>query len=292
MHKVDVIGLRLSLSFALILALAACATATPLPVTGGQQDNALVKGTAALSFMANTSAADIEAVDGIALKSSESSALVPPGHHSFSVQCTTPALFGAMNFGKATLAFDAEAGHIYQFDSDGPQGDSKDCAPYVYDATGGRGAYSESVNLPLSKEDAANWHRVQGGARGGHTVVDSVPRDQSGKDWQQMVEIESWTKLMFPGTADSFFQQQVANARKTCPDVRVSVSSENANDVIYGFDIPASCAGTDVRSQLGRFQTGQLGIYHATLISRVPLSDADKAKWMKLLETSTVISAK
>jgi hypothetical protein len=276
------------IGFAILLG--ACATATPFKVSGGQQNNALIKGTAALSFLLpQKNTADIEAVNGKAIGASEASVILPPGSYTFTVHCQASGFFGSTYFGKRDLTFAVEAAHEYQFESDPPLGDSKECDPYVYDSTGARSAYSETIDIPLSVSEKNQWHSLSAGAHAGHTVVDLIPKGQSGNNWQQMIEIESWTKLMFPGTAHDFFQQQAANARKNCPNTRVNVLSESATDVTYEFETGSDCTGTDVRSQFGRFLTGKYGTYHAVFISRIQIPDTDKTKWLAALHSTSIV---
>jgi hypothetical protein len=287
-------GLKLALASTIFLTLAACATATPFQVSGGEKDNAVVSGTSGLSFLKpNGDTASIQSVNGKPLGASESSVMLPPGHYTFSVRCFLGGnLLRAASFGNQDISIDVEAGHQYQFDVDPPDGDSKECASYVYDSTDGRQAYSETAHIPLDKGEAGKWKSADGGAHAGHTVADVIPKGQNEKNWQQMFEIESWTKLMFPGTADAFFQQQVANAKKICADTAVNVILETPDDISYEFEIGAGCSGTQIRSQFGRFLTGKLGIYHAVFISHISVPEADKTKWLKSLHDTTVIDMK
>lgn len=271
-----------------VLALTGCATANPFPVTGGEQENAVIDAHAGLSFLVNNgNSVYVRSVNGVKVGENFSSVMLPPEKYTLDVVCESASM-GL--YGEAKLTIAALAGHHYELDFDsGPGG--KQCQPYVYDSTGGHGPYSETAHLPLSKEETAKWDRLRSSPRAGHAVVDWIPRSQSDDDWLQMIEVESWTTLMFPGTADAFFQQQVANARKTCADTQVTVNSESADEVTYEFEVPASCSGTQVRSQFGRFLTGTFGIYHAVLISRTPVQDPDRTKWINTLQAVTIVNA-
>lgn len=271
-----------------VLALTGCATANPFPVTGGEQENAVVDAHAGLSFLVNNgNSVYIRSVNGVAVGENFSSVMLPPEKYTLDVVCESPSVG---QYGEGKLTISVQAGRHYELDFDSAP-DGKHCQPFVYDSTGGRGAYSETAHVPLSKEETANWDRLRSNPHAGHAVVDWIPRSQSDDDWLQMLEVESWTKLMFPGTADAFFQQQAANARKACADIQVTVNSESADDVTYEFETPASCSGTQVRSQFGRFLTGQFGIYHAAFISRTPVQDPDRAKWINTLHAVTIINA-
>lgn len=268
--------------------LAGCTTANSYG--GAQADNALIRGSSALSFLAPAgNSASIQAVNGTPLKASESAVRLPPGHYTFSVSCMASGLLGATYTGRQDIAFDAEAGRVYQFDADPPESGSSECAPYVYDATGGRDAYDETADIHLAGDDAKNWHSSSAGAHAGHTLSDVVPRGQSHDHWQQMIEIESWIKPMYAGTADSFFQKQKANALNNCPGTQVTVVTSTPDDVAYELQAPANCA---VRSQVGRFLTGKFGIYHTVFISRTPLDDVSMSQWLKTMQATTIISAK
>lgn len=282
------LGLRLAVPGLGMLALAGCMTENSYG--GAQPDTALIRGSSPLSFLApKGNSASIQAVNGTAVSASQAAVRLPPGHYTFSVSCMAQGLLGANYWGKQNITFDAEAGHVYQLDADGPESGSDQCAPFVYDATGGRDAYDETAHIHMDGGDAKNWHSLDAGAHAGHTIADVVPRGQSSKDWQQMIEIESWLKPMYAGTADSFFQQQKTNALNSCPGTQVTVVTPTPDDVTYELQAPAGCA---VRSQVGRFLTGKYGIYHAVYISRAPLDDAATSQWLKTMQTTTVISAK
>lgn len=281
------LGLRLMLLGLGMLALAGCMTENAFG--GAQPDTALIRGSSPLSFLGpEGNSADIDAVNGTAAPS-RAAVRLPPGHYTFSVSCMAKGVLGATYPGRQDISFDVEAGHVYQLDADGPASGSDQCAPFVYDATGERGAYDETADIHMDGGDAKNWHSADAGAHAGHTIADVVPRGQSGKDWQQMIEIESWLKPMYAGTADSFFQQQKTNALNSCPGTQVTVVTSTPDDVAYELQAPAGCA---VRSQVGRFLTGKYGIYHAVFISRSVLDDAASSQWLKTMQATSVISAK
>lgn len=281
-------GLRLALLGLGSLALAGCTTENSYG--GAQPDSALIRGTSPLSFLAPTAnSASIEAVNGTEVKASETAVRLPPGHYSFSVSCQAHGFMGATFPGRKDLAFDVEAGHVYQLDADAPEAGMSECAPYVYDATGGRNAYDETADIHMDADAGKNWHSVNAGAHAGHAITDAVPRGETRDHWQQMIEIETWLKPMYAGTADSFFQQQKTNALASCPGTQVTVVASTPDDVTYELQAPAGCA---VRSQVGRFLTGKYGIYQAVYISRAPLDDAATSQWLKTLQAVTIISAK
>jgi len=281
-------GLRLALLGLGTLALAGCTTENSYG--GAQPDNALIRGSSPLSFLApKGNSASLQAVNGTEVKASQSAIRLPAGHYSFTVSCMASGLLGATYTGRKDLAFDVEAGHVYQLDADGPEGDSDQCAPFVYDATAGREAYDETADVHMDADAGKNWHSSGAHAHAGHAIADAVPRSESRDHWQQMIEIETWLKPMYAGTADSFFQQQKTNALASCPGTQVTVVSSTPDDVTYELQAPAGCA---VRSQVGRFLTGKFGIYQAVYISRAPLDDAATSQWLKTIQATTIISAK
>ncbi|MGH8306721.1 MAG: hypothetical protein ACRER0_00455 [Gammaproteobacteria bacterium] len=289
----------------LALLLAACATAVPFTTAGGPQSNALVEGdSGAFGWLpGNHNLVYIEAINGKKIGASESQVLIPPGEYTFHVQCQIDmVLFGTqMYMGAQDLTFKVEAGHIYKFIADLSKntkpGNSfftkmynneklNSCSSFVYDATGGAGPYPESVHA-VPPDNSLQW-TASGRGYGGHFIQDWLPKGQSESNWSQMLEIEYWSKLMFPQTADELFHSRITSATKQCPGTQLTVLSETYNEVYFELEVP-SCTENPVRLQLSRFMTGQYGVYEVSYLSVKPISDTDKAAWLQALHNANTV---
>lgn len=286
--------------------LVACATAQPFQVTGGQPDNALVEGdSGALSWLpGNHNLVSIEAVNGKKMGASESQVLLPPGKYTFNLHCEIDAaMFGAQFYpGDQNLTFNVEAGHIYKFIAElahhTRSGDSyftkmyndekvNSCSAFAYDATGGVGPYPETVHVVYPSNTGSQW-KGSGRAYAGHSIQDWVPGLQDENNWNEMLEIEYWSKLMFPQTVDELFHSRIASAMKQCPGIQLIVLSESNNDVSFELENPG-CAVNKVHTQLSRFMTGQYGLYEVSYLSVNPVSDADKSAWLQSLHGANTV---
>lgn len=286
--------------------LVACATAQPFQVTGGQRDNALVEGdSGALSWLpGNHNLVSIEAVNGKKMGASESQVLLPPSKYTFNLHCEIDAtMFGAQFYpGDQNLTFNVEAGHVYKFIAElahqTRSGDSfstkmyndekfNSCIAFAYDATGGAGPYPETVHVVNPSNAGSQW-KGSGRAYGGHSVQDWVPELQNESNWNEMLEIEYWSKLMYPQTADELFHSRIADAKKQCPDTQLTVLSENDNDISFELE-GGSCVGSPIRSQISRFMTGQYGVYEVSYLSVNHISDIEKAAWLQALHNATTV---
>lgn len=297
----DIPLLRIYPVSAVLLILTACATATPYPVTGGPQANALVKGDSVMdALIPGMTVVAIESVDGKDIKGTQSSLLLPPGHYTLTVHCVTPGT----NAGDdpisiyRDLVFSVVAGHEYTVDGDsvdsGPEGveveptahiavfDSIECVPYVYDSTGGRDPYSESVTFA----PPGDWSRVDDDAQAGYAYTEKVPKGQDSKDWRIMLKTESFTRPMYSGSAEDLYQDHVTDRKSKCPNLQVTVRSEKTDDVTYEFDYPSDCRATETHAEYGRFLTGTYGVYRAAVLSRDPVQAADAAAWLAALQSA------
>lgn len=288
------------------LLLVACATAQPFQVSGGQQVNALVEGdSGALGWLpGNHNLVSIEAVNGKKIGASEVQVLLPPGKYTFNLHCEIDAtMFGNQFYpGDQDLTFNVEAGHIYKFIAElahhTRSGNSyftkmynnekvNSCAAFAYDATGSAGPYPETVHVVNPPNAGSQW-KASGQAYGGHSIQDWVPELQSEKYWSEMIEIEYWSKLMYPQTADELFHSRVASAMKQCPGTQMKVLSESTNQIV--FELKAStCAANKVRVQLSRFMTGEYGVYEISYLSINPLNDADRTAWLQALQNAKTV---
>lgn len=288
------------------LLLAACATAQPFQVSGGQQGNALVEGdSGALSWLpGNHNLVSIETVNGKKVGASESQVLLPPGKYTFNLHCEIDTtMFGTQFYpGDQNLALDVEAGHIYKFIAElahhTRSGDSfstkmynneqfNSCTAFAYDATGGVGPYPETVHVVNPSNAGSQW-KGNGKAYGGHSIQDWVPELQDGNNWNEMLEIEYWSKLMFPQTADELFHSRIASAMKQCPGTKLTVISENDNDISFELENPG-CTANKVHTQLSRFMTGQYGVYEVGYLSVNPITATDKTAWLQALNNATTV---
>ena len=288
------------------LLLVACATAQPFQLSGDQQDNALVVGdSGGLSWLpGNHNLVFIESINGKKLGASESQVLLPPDNYTFNVNCEIDmVLFGTQTYyGAQTLTFKVEAGHTYKFIADLSKntvsGNSffakifnnekvNSCTAFAYDATGGVGPYPETVHVVNPPNDGSQW-KGSGRAYGGHSVQDWIPELQDEKTWNEMLEIEYWSKLMFPQTADELFHSRIASAMKQCPGTQLTVLSESDNDISFELE-GGSCVGSPVRSQISRFMTGQYGVYEVSYLSINPISDANKSAWLQALHNDNTV---
>lgn len=294
----------LMLSF-LALLIAACATATPFTTQGGAQDNALVEGdSGALGWLpGNHNLVYIESINAKKLGSSDSKVLLPPGKYTFGLECEIDLVaFGTQMYGGTqNLTFTVSPGHTYKFLADLAKNtrpgnsyftkiynDEKvnSCKSFVYDATGGAGPYPETVHvLP---PDGAQW-KGDGQASGGHSIQDWVPKQQNEDHWNEMLEIEYWSKLMFPESANQLFHARIDSAEKQCPGTQLTVLSETNNEIYFELESP-SCTASPLRAQLTRFMTGQYGVYEVSYLSVNPIAAADKTAWLQALHNATTVT--
>ncbi|HKT31510.1 MAG TPA: hypothetical protein VJS89_03315 [Gammaproteobacteria bacterium] len=287
----------------LALLIAACATATPFAISGGAQQNATIEGDSGFFEGMPTPGgyAFLEAINGKNISSSASSAMVPPGTYKVSVECEIHAGSQFIQ-GSQTITFTVEAGHIYKFAVDPAEqkvsghsvmtkifGDEVEvCKPFVYDATGGAGPYPETAHVTNPPGAGSDWNG-SGKAYGGHFIQDWVPKLQSEDHWNEMLEIEYWSKLMFPETADQLFHARIDSAEKQCPGIHLTVLSETSDDVYFILE-NSSCAASPVREQLARFMTGHYGVYEVSYLSINPITDADKTAWLQALHNANTIT--
>ena len=295
----------LILSF-LALLIAACATATPFTTQGGAQDNALVEGdSGALGWLpGNHNLVSIEAVNGKKIGSSESQVLLPAGKYTFNLHCEIDTtMFGAEFYpGDQNLTFNVDAGHVYKFIAElahnTRSGDSfstkmynnekfNSCTAFAYDATGGAGPYPETVHVVNPLNAGTQW-KGSGRAYGGHSIQDWIPELQDEKNWNEMLEIEYWSKIMFPESADQLFHTRIDSAEKQCPGTQLTVLSETNNEIYIDLESP-SCSASPVRAQLTRFMTGQYGVYEVSYLSVNPISAADRTAWLQALHNATTV---
>ncbi|MGA9855663.1 MAG: hypothetical protein WBR29_10340 [Gammaproteobacteria bacterium] len=286
--------------------LVACATAEPFQVNGGQQNNALIEGdSGAFSWLpVNHNLVFIEAVDGKKMGASESQVLLPPGEYTFSLKCDINlAMWGIQeNYGFQNVKFKVEAGHIYKFtaglanntvpgDSYSGKMDNSEkfnsCKSFAYDATGGVGPYPETVHV-VPPDNDLKWVG-SGNANGGHSIQDWLPKDQSANNWNQMIEIEYWSNLMFPGSIDQFFHLLIESAKKQCPGTQMSLISENADDVYFELE-NSNCASSKVRTQISRFMAGKYGVYEVSYLSSNPVTGSDKDAWLQALRNAATVT--
>lgn len=286
MHKKAAIFSRSVLMACTAILLCACATATPFRLTGGQKDNALIEGD---SGMLNTmpvpgSFAFLEKINGKDLNASQSDALIPPGKYTIGVDCQIHA--GTLFLqDHQDITFSVLAGHVYKFQTNIEDRNSG-CNTFPYDATGGAGPYPETVHIDPPAND--NQWKGSGKAYGGHSIQDWVPNGQNQDHWTRMIEIEYWSNLVFPQSADEFFESQVIKATQTCPDLKTSITSEKKDDVIYRFD-NNDCKSSDIRAQIGRFMTGKYGVYEVTYMSKLPIADTSWKDWLQSLENAHLV---
>lgn len=293
--------LKLLIPACVALLVAACATATPFTTQGGLQENALVEGdSGALGWLpGNHNLVYIESINGKKVAGSDSKVLIPPGEYTFGLQCEIDiAAFGTQMYpGSQNLTFKVEAGHTYKFMADLAKktrpGNSyftkiynnekvNSCSAFAYDATGGAGPYPETVHVVPT--GGMQW-TVNGQASGGHYIQDWVPKLQSEDHWNEMLEIEYWSKLMFPESADRLFHKRIDSAENQCPGTHLTVLSETNDDVYFILQNP-SCAASPIREQLARFMTGHYGVYEVSYLSINPITDADKTAWLQALHTA------
>lgn len=294
---------KLTLTVVVVSILTACATATPFSISGGSQQNAIIKGDSGFFSGIPTpgSYAFLETINGKSIGGSDSSALVPPGTYAVKVDCE---IHNGSIFlqGSRIITFTVEPGHTYEFAVD-PSHETisghsfftkmfnnegaNSCKPFAYDATGGTGPYPETVHVVNPPNAGAQWNG-SGQAYGGHSIQDWVPKLQSANHWNEMIEIEYWSRLMYPKTADALFHSRVASAVKQCPGTQLTVLTESTDQVIFEMAAP-TCAANKVRTQLSRFMTGEYGIYEISYLSINPLNDADRTAWLQALQNAKTV---
>ena len=287
----------------LALLIAACATATPFAITGGPEQNAIIQGDS--GFFEGMPTPDgyafLEAINGKSVGGSDSSALVPPGKYTVKIDCEIHN-GSVLLQGSQDITFTVEAGHTYKFDVD-PSHETisghsffakmfnnegaNSCGPFAYDATDGASPYPETVHVVNPPNTGSHW-KGSGKAYGGHSIQDWVPELQDEDNWNEMLEIEYWSKLMFPQTADDFFHSRIASAMKQCPGIQITVLSESDNDVSFQLENPG-CALNKVHTQLSRFMTGKYGVYEVSYLSVNPVSDANKSAWLQALHNANTV---
>lgn len=286
----------------IVFTLAACATATPFATNGGTQQNALIEGDAGVMASIPTpgSYAFLEAINGKQVNGSDSKALVPSGKYTFNVDCEFHNGSELIQ-GNQNITFAAEAGHIYKFSVNPSEqsvsghsfltkifGNEIDtCKPFAYDATAGSGPYPETVHI-VPPYEPSNW-KGSGKAYGGHSVQDWILEGEDKDNWSQMVEIEYWSKLMFPESADQLLHARIATAEKQCPGTQLTVMSETNNDVYFELD-DANCAASKIRAQLSRFMVSQYGVYEVSYLSTQTITDADRTAWLKTLHNANTMT--
>ncbi len=290
---------------ATILVLAACATAQPFQVSGGPQNNALVEGdSGAMSWLpGGHNLVFIESINGKKIGASESQVLLPPGKYTFGLQCEIDFIvFGTQTFmGNQNLAFNVEAGHTYKFMAElakqTVQGNSifaktyndekaNSCIAFVYDATGSKGPYPETVHV-VPPHDPSGW-KGSGKAYAGHSIQDWLLNGEDENHWNQMIEIEFWSNLMYPESADQLYHARIADAEKQCPGTQSTRISESTNDFIFELQ-NSGCAASAARFQLSRFMTGKYGVYEVSYLSSNPVTEGEIAAWLKVLQNANIV---
>lgn len=297
---------------AAMLVLMGCNTARPFVVSADPNDTVEVKASAAL----RDGSPYMKSVDGVVVKPDYSTVILPPGMHTFVVHCRVSgggfgglaSVLGRLALGTdRTFTFDLQAGHEYRFDNDTPPHLEDGCISYLYDGSDGRDAYSEAARIPGTEKKAGKWHDFASLQFAGHEVVEKLPLDQyeaqqrhigtlfpetayQRQGWTQMLETESWEKLTFPKTADAdaAYQNLVAGLQTACPQAVATALAESTDDVTFEIDLPAGCDGAGVRARIGRIMTAKYEILSAVLVSRLPLTLADKDRWLGLLKTAYV----
>lgn len=232
----------------------------------------------------NTADAFLERINGKNIGASESKALLPPGIYTFSVDCQINA-GPFMYMGSQKLTFPVAAGHIYKFSVE-PGEKNGTCSTFAYDATGGIGPYPETVHF-IPPYDRSDW-KASGKAYAGHSIQDWFLNGEDDSHWDQMIEIEYWSRLMYPETADQRYHERVSNAEKQCPGTQLTQMSESTNDIIFELQ-NTRCVASKVRAQLSRFMTGKYGIYEVSYLSSNPVTQEEIAAWLKVLQNANFV---
>lgn len=207
--------------------------------------------------------------------------------------------------GHGDFSLDAQAGHEYQFDTDTPDLRSDGCRPYLADATDDRDLYSETAQFKPDETRYGKWHDFASLEYDAHQEKDQLPVDEyraqighigrlapdvahARGGWVHMLETDTWEKLTYPDSADARFQSLSAAVKAACPGSQATALAESADDVLYDLELGADCTAGNGRSQLGRFMTGRYEVLSVALISRTPLTQAEKDLWLGVFKGASV----
>lgn len=299
----------------LALSLGACATSNPYNTDGDSDQNATVQGTSDLEhfipFM--DSGVTIRAVDSMPLAADESKVVLPPGSHSFVVDCRVQGQLGEIYTGEQEIKLTLRAGHVYKFVTENPSADSKaernlsllhslthtkagdfeqtelesskQCASFAYDRSYDSNPYPAVVMLvpPL---DPGDWKEQKSGKRSGYWWRRLYDSDASEANAQVSMETEYWSKLMYSDDIHARYEERLAKAQKGCRKAQISVIADTPAGLDYELDTP-DC-DQDSPAELGRFLGDDYGVHRIGIVFRhVPTAD-EKSAWLKALDGAAI----
>lgn len=307
---------RKYLIFLAPIALSACTTATPLPLDAEASDVAIVEGTSDLkaNLLAGSTAVTINTVNGHSIEMDASKVKLSHGQYALAVSCQVEGKLGELYHDDLTINLDLHAGHHYKLVTEDPSTASltetgisltdsltdrepselqkallrtgRHCLAFAYDEAFGTNPYPESVTLapPGGMDD---WHIVKSMAYDGQMLRESIRKTDSYKNWQMVIETGSWSKLVYPATADAHFKIRLSELQKDCPALKAKLLIESDDAVTYEFD-GGACSTGNVAVELGHFFTDQYGVHRAAALFRAAPTETEKNAWLEAVSQATV----
>jgi hypothetical protein len=144
----------------------------------------------------------------------------------------------------------------------------------------------ETASLHLSASDG-KWKSAGGSERGGRTLAEFVPQDESINDWSRLLTIQF---IEQKGVSPLVVMDQLRSGMQSrCPDSPWQVIQQDPTSVLYEWSI-AHCGNNPDEHEIARLLKGNDGIQRVAFTQKgTELAPSEREQWLKILSEAYVV---
>ncbi len=153
------------------------------------------------------------------------------------------------------------------------------------------GEWTESIKLNFALDDK-QWDLGWSNKSEEIYILEFVPKGQNVENWKELITFEFYPGLQKKINCSQFANGFLHRLKANEPNVKVSSYLDKPDNVIVEWVLNGSPKHAD-QDELDRFIFGKQGLHMVHYVKKTKsLTPAERTKWLKFLESATLIDGK
>jgi len=153
------------------------------------------------------------------------------------------------------------------------------------------GEWTESIKLNFAL-DERDWEVGWQNKTDDMYILEFVIKGQTVDNWKELITFEFFPGLQRSINCTQFAEGFVQHLKQSEPNTRVTVLYSKPNDALIEWVVTGSTKNP-CQDELDRFLLGKQGIHMVHYVKKTKsLTEAERNKWIKFLESATLIEGK
>ncbi|MBX9770243.1 MAG: hypothetical protein K2X29_02670 [Candidatus Obscuribacterales bacterium] len=153
------------------------------------------------------------------------------------------------------------------------------------------GDWTESIKVNFALDDK-QWELGWSNKSETIYIMEFVPKGQTVENWKELITFEFYPGLQKKANCSQFTNGFLRNLRINEPNVKVSNYVDKPDNVIVEWVLNGSAKNAD-QDELDRCIFGKQGLHMLHYVKKTKaLTPGERTKWLKFLESATLIDSK